>query len=326
MFYTLFPKKRETHQGNERKNKERLRKRTKKIAFSVRMCYTFFMNDCTLCPVQCRVDRTKTAGRCRVNGLKIAKYGLHPYEEPPLSGERGAGTVFFCGCSLQCVFCQNFELSRNKRGKEITVQELAEIFRALEEKGAATVDLVSPTQYADKIAEALSLYRPRIPVVYNTHGYERIETLQMLSPFVDVWLPDLKFFSPKLSERYTGRADYFEFASKAIEWMAQTPLSFDEEGTMQSGTLVRHLILPLSSSDSIALLKWLAPMKENVCLSLMSQYTPFGDIEAFPELQRTITDREYRRVLDAALAIGFPRLFVQDKESASKDYIPDWDY
>lgn len=303
-----------------------MRKRTKKIAFSARICYTFFMTNCTLCPVQCGVDRTKQVGRCRVNGLKIAKYSLHPYEEPPLSGEKGAGTIFFCGCSLQCAFCQNFPLSRNERGKEISVKELVEIFHALEEMGAATIDLVSPTQYADKIAEALSLYRPTIPIVYNTHGYERIETLETIAPYVDIWLPDLKFCSPKLAARYTGRADYFEYASKAVEWMAKTPLSLDENGKMKTGTIVRHLILPLSSSDSVAILNFLAPLKEKLFLSLMSQYTPYGEIEQFPELKRPITEREYKKVLDAALDLGFPHLFVQDRKSASASYIPDWDY
>ena len=264
-------------------------------------------------------------GRCRAGKLKIAKYGLHQFEEPCISFERGAGTVFFCGCSLQCRFCQNFELSRNTRGKEITVSELVSIFHELEEMGAENIDLVSPSHYTRELIEAFRLYRPNIPVVYNSSGYEKVETLKTIEPFVDVWLPDLKFFSPKLSERYTGRADYFAYASEAISFMANKPLRI-ENGKMLSGTIVRHLILPLASSDSVELLKFLAPMKDKIYLSLMSQYTPFGDISDLPELNRRITEREYRKVLSCALDLGFEHIFTQERASADETYIPVWDY
>lgn len=283
------------------------------------------MEKCTLCPVQCNVDRNSSVGRCKVGKLKIAKYGLHYFEEPCISFEKGAGTIFFCGCSLQCKFCQNFELSRNTRGKEITVDELVKIFHELEEMGAENIDLVSPSHYIKELVEAFQIYRPNIPIVYNSSGYEKIETLEKISPFVDVWLPDLKFYSPKIAERYTGRADYFEYASQAISFMAQKPIVIENK-KMVSGTIVRHLILPLCSSDSVALLNFLAPMKDQIYLSIMSQYTPFGDIEGLPELKRRITAREYEKVLNHALDLGFENIFTQERESANTAYIPCWDY
>lgn len=165
--------------------------------------------ECNLCPAGCGVDRSLgKLGRCGASGLKIAKYYLHPFEEPPISFSKGSGCIFFCGCSLRCVFCQNYELSHNKRGKDITVAELADIFRELEERGADNINLVTPTHYVDKIAEAFAIYRPKIPVVYNTHSYEKLETLKIADSFTDIYLPDLKFIDPLLSKRYTGREDY----------------------------------------------------------------------------------------------------------------------
>lgn len=281
--------------------------------------------NCMLCPVGCNADRKQISGRCGTKGLRIAKFGLHFYEEPCISFEKGSGAIFFCGCALRCRFCQNFELSRNLRGREITPAELADIFRALEDMGAENVNLINPSHLLPLIKEAFGLYRPRIPVVYNSHGYEKTDALESIAPFVDIWLPDLKFFSPKISARYTGREDYFPYAIKAVEFMAKKPLLFDERGKMLSGTVVRHLILPLCTDDSIAIVDRLAPIKDNIYLSLMRQYTPFGDIADLPELQRKITAREYKKVLQHTLALEFPHLFLQDKESADTSYIPVWD-
>lgn len=281
---------------------------------------------CTLCPVACGADRDKTAGYCGVKGVKIAKYYLHPYEEPPVSHGKGSGCVFFCGCSLKCAFCQNFELSRNVRGKEITPAELADVFRELEESGADNVNLVTPTHFVPQIAEAFAIYRPHIPVVYNTHGYEKPETLKIAESFTDVYLPDLKFIDPFLSERYTGRADYSEFALPAVEFMAQKPLKFDGSGKMLSGCIVRHLILPLAAYDSIKVAEFVATLPDSVYFSLMSQYTPYGDADKFPELKRKITDREYRSVLAAVERLGLKNVFLQDRESAKTDFIPRWDF
>lgn len=283
--------------------------------------------ECRLCPVQCGADREKTFGRCGVKGLTVAKYYLHPFEEPPISHKNGSGTVFFGGCSLRCVFCQNYEVSRAKRGKSVTPKELIKIFRELEEMGADNINLVTPDHVSDLIAEALALYRPSVPVVYNSSGYALVPALERIDPLIDVYLPDLKFCSPALSERYTGRKDYFERASDAVAFMAKKPVSYDKTGKMLSGCIVRHLVLPMSTSDSLKVLDFLkGVLPGDVPLSLMRQYTPMGEIEGFPELARPITAREYRRVLDYAEALGFETVFTQEKESAKKAFIPSWDY
>ncbi len=282
--------------------------------------------NCALCPISCGADREKSAGYCGVKGVKIAKYYLHPFEEPVISHGKGSGCIFFCGCSLRCAFCQNYELSRNERGKEITARELADIFKELEEQGADNINLVTPTHYVTEIAEAFQLYRPDIPVVYNTHGYEKIETLKIVDGFADIYLPDLKFIDPFLSERYTGRADYAKYALPAVEFMAQKPLKFDESGKMLSGCIVRHLILPLAAYDGIKVAEFVATLPKDVYFSLMSQYTPFGEADKFPELKRRITDREYKSVLAAVQRLGLTNVFLQDRESARTDFIPKWDY
>lgn len=282
---------------------------------------------CNLCPLSCGADRTKRYGRCGVPAkMKIARFGLHKYEEPIISGTNGSGTVFFCGCSLKCAFCQNYDLSRNLRGKEISVAELAEIFKKLEGMGAHNINLVSPTQYSDKIIEAFKIYRPKIPVIYNTHGYEKAEIIKELFDYVDVFLPDMKFFSPALSERYTGIKDYFAYASRAIEIMAEKPLVFDENGLLKSGTMVRHLVLPQCISDSKKVLDWFCGIKDKAYIDVMSQYTPFGRIEHLPELKRKVTHREYETVINYAISLEIEKMFYQKAESASEIYIPHWDF
>ena len=282
---------------------------------------------CSLCPINCGANKQFNKGFCGTdNKIRIAKYYLHPFEEPVISGNNGSGTVFFCGCSLKCVFCQNYALSRNLRGKEISTQELADIFRELEKQGAHNINLVNPTHYSDQIIKALEIYKPNIPIVYNTHGYERVEILKELDKYIDVYLPDIKFFSPTLSKRYTGRKNYFEVASKAIEFMVQKPFVLGEDGLLKSGVIVRHLVLPQGVSDSKNILDWFATIKEKAYINLMSQYTPFGKIEKFPELNRKITTREYNNVLDYAISLGISNMYYQKQESASEDYIPKWDY
>ena len=284
------------------------------------------MEYCNLCPNACNAERSASAGVCGVSDkLKIAKYYLHPFEEPVLSGKRGSGTVFFCGCSLRCAFCQNYEVSRALRGKEISVRELADIFAELEGRGAHNINLVTPTHYARSVVQALNLYRPHIPVVWNTHGYETEETLRFVAPYVDVYLTDVKFFSPETAKRYCGRENYFAYASRAAEIMCEKPLVF-EDGMMVSGTIVRHLVLPQNVGDTLKILDWFAPLKDKAYLSLMSQYTPFGKIDALPELQRKITKREYKKALDHALSLGIENIFVQKTASSGEEYIPEWDY
>lgn len=282
--------------------------------------------NCTLCPVSCGADRQNSKGYCGVSGVKIAKYYLHPYEEPPISFRKGSGCVFFCGCSLKCVFCQNYELSRVQRGKDFTISQLADIFKELEDMGADNINLVNPTHYVAHIAEAMAIYRPKIPVVYNTHGYEKLSTLKIADGFTDVYLPDLKFIDPALSERYTGKADYAKYALPAIKFMSEKPLKFSDDGKMLSGCIVRHLILPLAAYDSVEVVKFISSLNKDVYFSLMSQYTPFGDIEKFKELQRPITKREYDKVLAAVEEYGLKNVFLQDKASSGETFIPDWDF
>lgn len=280
---------------------------------------------CTQCPIACGTDRGALAGACGVQGLKIAKYYLHPFEEPPVSYKNGSGCIFFCGCSLKCVFCQNYELSRNTRGKDITQNELAQIFRSLEDMGAENINLVNPTHYLRDILGAIEIYRPKIPIVYNTHGYENIEDLKVANEFVDIWLTDLKFIDPMLAKRYTGKQNYAEYAVPAVKFMAEKPLNM-QNGKMLSGCIVRHLILPLAAYDSVNVVKFVSTLPKDVYFSLMSQYTPFGEIENYKELQRKITRREYERVLAAVQEAGLTNVFLQDFESAKEDYIPKWDY
>lgn len=280
--------------------------------------------NCTQCPVSCGADRTLSKGYCGVSGVKLAKYYLHPFEEPPISFKNGSGCVFFCGCSLKCVFCQNYEVSRAVRGKDFTVKQLAEVFKRLEDMGADNINLVNPTHYVAHIAEAMSIYKPSVPVVYNTHGYEKMPTLEIADTFTDIYLPDLKFIDKTLSKRYTGREDYAEYALPAIKFMAKKPLNMRGDGKMLSGCIVRHLILPLAAYDSVEIVKFISTLPEDVYFSLMSQYTPFGDINDFKELQRPITRREYNKVLAAVEEYGLKNVFLQDESSSGKDYIPNW--
>ena len=284
-------------------------------------------NLCNLCPNRCNVNRTKKVGVCGVNNnLKIAKYYLHPYEEPFISGKNGSGTIFFTGCSLKCVFCQNYELSRNARGKEISINQLVDIFKELENQGAHNINLVTATHYSDKIIKALEIYKPNIPIVYNTHAYEELDVLTELNKYVDVYLPDLKFFSPEISFRYTGKRNYFDVAISCINFMANKKIQFSDDDMMLKGTVVRHLVLPQNVNDSKKIIDALTDIKDKIYLNVMSQYTPFGDISNFPELKRKLTKREYETVIDYAITCGFNNLLYQKQQSADTEYIPKWDF
>ena len=286
------------------------------------------LENCKLCPVECGANRLIGAGACGVSGLRIAKYYLHPFEEPCISFKNGSGTVFFSGCNLRCAFCQNYEVSRAKRGKEITPNELADIFKQLEDMDAENVSLVTPSHFIPYLVRAFDIYRPNIPVVYNTGSYEKIDTLKRIDPYIDIYLPDIKFYSPALSKRYLGKEDYFDVASEAIGFMANAkPLRMSEEGKMLSGCIVRHLVMPLCTGDSKALLKWFSrALPKAAYLSLMSQYTPFGKIDGMPELSRPVTAREYNAVVEEAFSLGIENIFLQERDSSGKTYIPQWDF
>ena len=284
---------------------------------------------CNICPNNCnalRIDGAK--GLCGVsNQIQIAKYYLHPYEEPIISGKNGSGTVFFTGCGLRCVFCQNYELSRVKTGKTVTTKELSSIFKELEDMGAHNINLVTPAHYAHQIIEALEIYKPKIPIVYNTHSYEKIETLKLFDKYVDVYLPDLKFFSPAISKRYTGKEDYFEVASSAILFMLNSKKAVLEDGLLKSGVIVRHLILPMCQNDSVEIVNWFTKNNKNgAYFSLMSQYTPYGDIQNYKELNRPITKREYQKVVDSLQNLSEDKVFIQHLNSSSTKFIPKWDF
>ena len=285
------------------------------------------LQNCKFCPVECGADRTKGVGACGVDGLTIAKFYLHPFEEPCISFDKGSGTIFFGGCNLRCPYCQNYEVSRAQRGKKISPLELTDIFKKLEDMGADNISFVTPSHVIPYLCEALELYRPSLPIVYNSGGYDKIDSLKAIDKYVDIYLPDCKFYSSSLSARYLGKEDYFDVAEEAIRFMAQKPLQMTSEGKMLSGLIVRHLVMPLCVSDSKAILRWFSKnVGDKGYLSLMSQYTPFGDVEKYPELSRGITAREYDAVLSYADELGIQNLFAQERASKGEKYIPKWDF
>lgn len=285
---------------------------------------------CNLCPRGCNADRQKQKGRCGVpDEILLARASIHLWEEPPVSGTSGSGTVFFSGCNLGCVYCQNYEISHEAKGRAVTEERLGEIFRELTAKGVHNINLVNPTHYAHKIKSILSKEKPSVPVVYNSSGYERVSTLKGLEGLVDIYLPDLKYISPDRSEKYSDAADYFDFASKAlIEMKRQCPENiFDGNGIMQKGMIVRHLVLPQNTNQSIKILEWIRDnLGTATLISLMSQYTPCGQADKYKELTRKITAREYEKVVSAAEEMGFKNIFTQDYASASENFIPDFDF
>ena len=287
---------------------------------------------CELCPRRCGADRREKAGFCGCGReVKVARAALHFWEEPCISGSRGSGTVFFSGCPLGCVYCQNFEISRGHIGKAIPVERLAEIFLELQKQGAHNINLVTATPYVPQIISALKLARPalKIPVVYNSSGYERVETLRVLKGFVDVYLPDLKHMSSELARRYSGAADYFEVATRALhEMIEQTDgIEYDSEGLMTRGVIVRHLVLPGARRDSIDILNWVSANlpRGKYLLSLMSQYTPIQGLGAFPEINCRVTSFEYDAVVSEAVRLGLDNGFMQQRGSADTAYIPPFD-
>lgn len=282
--------------------------------------------NCNICGNNCNIDRSKYMGKCKTNALKIARYGLHFYEEPIISGKKGSGTIFFCGCPLSCVFCQNEEVSRNLVGKEISVNELATIFRLLEEKNAQNINLVNPTHYVNEIIEALNIYRPKIPIVYNTHGFDSESTIEKLKGYVDIFLPDFKYYDDLIAKRYSKVENYRENCVKCLKKMREMVVdSYFEDGTMKSGMIIRHLILPTHYKDSCDVLKCIKEELPNTLVSVMSQYTPCNDLTNYKEVDRTLFTAEIQKVMkvvDDLMLEGF----VQQKQSASCDFIPEWNF
>lgn len=282
---------------------------------------------CDQCPRNCRIERSpqKSGGICGAPALpKVARAELHFWEEPAISGKNGSGTIFFSGCPLKCVYCQNSEISRGGVGEIITVERLAELIRDLEEKGAHNINFVTPTHYVHAIKAALSIYRPKIPIVYNCSGYEKVETLRFLEGIVDIYLPDMKYSDNTLAQKFSKAGDYFETATAAIrEMYRQTGTAlYDHEGMLQKGTVVRHLILPGHVRNTIGVLKWLRDELPEVTISIMSQYFPIGNFPDQPELERPITPKEQERVLHFLNKNHMTNGWIQDLESADASYVP----
>lgn len=285
--------------------------------------------NCNLCARKCNVSRVDKMGYCGAAlNPKLAKASLHFGEEPCVTGKNGSGTVFFSGCSLGCVFCQNNSISNGKIGKEVTVNRLAEIFRELEESGAENINLVTPTHYVDAILSALDIYKPAIPIVYNSGGYDTEETILRLKDYVDVYLMDFKYFDNQRAVKYSKAENYPETVKKALLAAAKNVgfgCEYNINGVMQKGLIVRHLIMPLGTNDAVSVIKWCNENLPFAVFSLMSQYTPIGKSERFPELNRKITQREYNKVLDELENSDFSKIYVQDLSSATDEYIPDFD-
>ena len=290
------------------------------------------LKNCNLCPRNCGVDRTKNVGFCgATDKIKAARAALHFWEEPCISGTRGSGTVFFSGCNLICSYCQNYNISQGSYGKEISPERLSEIFLELQSQGAHNINLVTPTPYLPQIIRAIDLVKHKIhiPFVFNMGGYEKPETIEILKDYADIFLSDVKYKSPDLAQRHSKAGDYFEYSIAALDKMLSLcgkPF-VDKNGIMQSGVIVRHLVLPGCRKDSFDVLKSLKDRfgTDNFILSLMSQYTPNGHLENFPEINRRITSFEYNSVIDEALKLGFDTAYVQEKSSAKEEYTPPFD-
>lgn len=290
------------------------------------------INPCNLCPRECGIDRNNQAGYCRSScRIKVARAALHFWEEPCISGTRGSGTIFFSGCSLRCCYCQNYQISSEGRGKEISTERLAEIYLELQEKGAHNINLVTATPYLPQVIKALDLAGSglQIPVVYNCSGYEKAETIRELKGYIDIYLPDLKYHSNQLATKYSNVQDYFEKAAAAIKEMILQAgiLQFDADGIMQKGVIIRHLVLPGGRKDSLAILQWIHDNlpADQYWLSLMSQYTPAYKSLDHPEINRRLTTFEYQSVVKEALGLGLLNSYMQERSSAGKEYTPPFD-
>lgn len=291
------------------------------------------LQDCTLCPRQCHVNRISgKKGYCGMDTrIRAARAALHMWEEPCISGKKGSGAVFFSGCGLRCCFCQNRDIAIGNRGKAVSVERLADIFLELEQKGAANLNLVTGAHYVPQIIQALELAWKKgckLPVVYNSSGYEKVETLKLLEGYVDVYLPDMKYMDAKLAADFSHAPDYPEVVENAIrEMVRQTGACvFGEDGYIRKGTIVRHLILPGHTKNSIAVLQYLhETYGDKIMISMMNQFTPVWKQEKFLELNRKVTKREYEKVLNAALELGIENGYFQEGKTAKESFIPAFD-
>ena len=289
---------------------------------------------CTLCPHKCKVDRNINLGRCKAGDkIEIGGASLHKFEEPCISGKNGSGTVFFSKCNLNCVFCQNYEISNLGNGKQIEVEELSNIFLKQQEKNAENINLVSPTIYADKIVEAIKIAKEKglkIPIIYNTNGYENIETLKKLDGYIDVYLPDLKYYYEELAIKYSKVQNYFKIATEAIKEMYKQVGSpkFDEKGMIKKGLIIRHLVLPNNLENSKKVLKWIKEnIDEKAYVSIMTQYFPTYKAQEYQEINRKINKEEYVEIENYIYDLGIENGYMQDfLEENEEQYVPKWEY
>lgn len=282
---------------------------------------------CNICPRKCNAQRESAQGFCRApERFKLARAALHFWEEPCISGKNGSGAVFFSGCNLKCVYCQNYEISIGDKGTQISDERLIEIFEELIDEGAQNINLVNPTHYATRLAEVLSKWKCPVPIVYNSSGYESVETLRLFEGIVDIYLPDFKYIRSEKAQRYSRAKDYPQAVKAALfEMRRQQPKDIFENGIMKRGMIIRHLILPQNTNSSLEIIDYIKENFESTYLSLMAQYVPCGNLKDFPELQRKITKREYEKVVNYACQKGLQRVFVQELGSADKMYIPPFD-
>ena len=293
------------------------------------------LDKCTICPHKCGINRNEgQIGRCKASEkIKIALYSTHNFEEPCISGENGSGTVFFSNCNLNCVYCQNYEISQQGKGKEITIEELAKIFLEQQSKNVENINLVTPTSYTFQIIEAIKIAREnglKIPIVYNTNGYETVETIRKLDGYVDIYLPDLKYAENEKAYKYSKIENYFEIATNAIKEMVRQAgkPEFDENGIMKKGVMIRHLVLPENVENSKKVLKWINDnLKDYVYISVMAQYFPTykaKNDEKYKELNRKLTENEWKQIEYYIDFLGFENGFVQELGEHEEEYVPKW--
>ena len=283
------------------------------------------LTNCQICPNACGTDRTRKAGACHApKEPRICRAALHMWEEPIISGRNGSGTIFFSGCSLSCVFCQNYEISHREIGRIYSQDELIDTIKHLEAEGAHNINFVNPTHYAHILRDVLQRYRPSIPIVYNSGGYDKADTIRELEGLIDIYLPDLKYLSAEAAKRYSGHSNYPEVACAALDEMFRQVGKIQiKDGMLQRGMIVRHLVLPGQSKEGVRIVEYLAKrFKDDVYVSVMSQYTPHGESERFPEINRRLKPIEYKRVVAAVQRMGLANCYTQELESSDAAYIP----
>ena len=293
------------------------------------------LEKCELCPHRCKVNRNKNQiGRCKATSkIKLGLYSTHNFEEPCISGKKGSGTVFFSNCNFNCVYCQNYEISQQGKGKEVTIEELVEIFLKQQEKDVENINLVTPTSYVPQIIEALKLAKERglkLPIVYNTNGYENVETIKMLNGYIDIYLPDLKYSDNELAVRLSNAPKYFEIATDAIKEMYNqvgVPI-FNEDGIMQKGIMIRHLVLPNNIENSKKVLKWISEeLPKEVYVSVMAQYFPtYKAKDNVYGINRKLYNEEWKEIQREISNLGIENGFIQELGEHEEEYVPKWDY